>query len=177
LNPIIDTIYVNLELNFALIGIKTGISLPIYDLRYLIRFSIEPRQFLNLISIYPTSKMFDKLNDLNRAKVIVVVPWTKKEREEWIKTWNPEIIGGDEIEIGALDIDVKLESALTALTTVINVSTGLTHFSDRESAIQLLQILHRNGIQLKPDDMKTWALQNGWTSDGANTCRISPKRY
>jgi hypothetical protein len=51
---------------------------------------------------------------------------------------------------------------------MINISTSLSHSSDRASAIQLLQILHRNGIHLKPDNMKIWALQNGWTSDGAN---------
>ena len=112
--------------------------------------------------------MTDNLNDLRRARAIVVVPWIDKEREEWIQTWNPEIIGGDEVEIEDLDLDPRLERALSALTGVINVSTGLTHSSDRESAIQLLQILYRNRIQLKPDNMKTWVLQNGWTSSGAN---------
>jgi len=121
-----------------------------------------------VLSLYPTPKMTDNLNDLRRAKAIVVVPWINKEREKWIQTWNPEIIGGDEVEIEDLDLDPRLERALSALTGIINVSTGLTHSSDKESSIQLLQILHRNGIQLKPDNMKTWALKNGWTSNGAN---------
>lgn len=121
-----------------------------------------------VLSLYPTSKMTDNLNDLKRAKAIVVVPWIDKEREMWIKTWNPKIIGGEEVEIENLKVDPRLERALSALTGIINVSTGLTHSSDRESAIQLLQILHRNGIHLKPGNMKIWALQNGWTSDGAN---------
>ncbi len=121
-----------------------------------------------ILSLYPTSKMTDNLNNLRRARAIVVVPWIDNEREKWIKTWNPEIIGGGEMEIEDLDLDPRLERALSALTEMINVSTGLTHSSDRESAIQLLQILHRKGIQLNPDNMKIWALQNGWTSNGAN---------
>lgn len=121
-----------------------------------------------VLSLYPTLKMTDNLNDLRRAKAIVVVPWINKEREKWIQTWNPEIIGGDEVEIEDLDLDPRLERALSALTGIINVSTGLTHSSDKESSIQLLQILHRNGIQLKPDNMKTWALKNGWASNVAN---------
>ena len=129
-----------------------------------------------VLSIYPTSKMIDNINNLKRARAIVVVPWIDKVREEWINIWNPEIIGGEEVEIYAIEIEPKIERALTALTTVINMSTGLTHSSDRESAIQLLQILHKNGIQLNPEIMKTWALQNGWTSDGANQLKDIAQR-
>lgn len=129
-----------------------------------------------VMSLFPTSKMTDNLNDLNRAKAIVVVPWINNEREKWIQTWNPELIGGDKVEIEDLDLDPKLERALSTLTGMINMSSGLTHSSDRESAIQLLQILHKNGIQLNPEIMKTWALQNGWTSDGANQLKDIAQR-
>ena len=121
-----------------------------------------------VLSIYPTSGMIDNINNLNRAKAIVVVPWTERERDEWIRTWNPEIIGGAQENEGSLELDPRLERALVALTNTINLSTGLTHSSDRESAIQLLRILHRNRIQLNPDNMRIWALQNGWNSNGAN---------
>ncbi len=115
--------------------------------------------------------MTDNLNNLNRARAIVVVPWIERERDDWIRTWNPEIIGGNETEMEDLDIDPRLERALTALTEMINLSTGLTHSSDRESAIQILRILHRNRIQLNPASIKIWALQNGWNSGGANQLR------
>lgn len=124
-----------------------------------------------VLSLYPTSRMIDNLNDLMRAKAIVVVPWIDSERDEWIKTWNPEIIGGARENVGTLELDPKLERALVALTNMINLSTGLTHSSDRESAIQLLRILHQNRIRLKPDNMRIWALQNGWNSNGANQLR------
>ena len=129
-----------------------------------------------VMSLFPTSKMTDNLNDLNRAKAIVVVPWINNEREKWIQTWNPELIGGDKVEIEDLDLDPKLERALSTLTGMINMSSGLTHSSDRESAIQLLLILHKNSIQLKPEYMKIWALQNGWISDGANQLQDIAKR-
>lgn len=121
-----------------------------------------------VLSLYPTPKMTDNLNDLNQAKAIVVIPWIDKEREKWIQTWNPEVLGGEEVEIEDLDLDPRLERALSALTAKINLSTGLTYSSDRESAIQLLKILHKNRIQLNPFNMKTWALKNSWTSNGAN---------
>lgn len=136
-----------------------------------------------VLSLYPTSRMTDNLNDLRRAKAIVVVPWIDKERDIWIKTWNPVIIGGAQEDVGSLELDTRLKRALVELTNMINLSTGLTHSSDRDSAIQLLQILHQNRIELNPDNMKIWALQNGWNSDGANQLRdfaqgvIEGKKY
>ncbi len=124
-----------------------------------------------VLSLYPTSRMIDNLNNLNRAKAIVVVPLIDMHRDEWIRTWNPEIIGGAQENVGSLELDPRLERALVALTSMINLSTALTHPSDRESAIQLLRILHQNRIQLNPDNMKIWALQNGWNSNGANQLR------
>ncbi|KKL55330.1 hypothetical protein LCGC14_2256500 [marine sediment metagenome] len=122
-----------------------------------------------VFSLYPKGRMLDNLNDLNRARAIIVVPWTDDDRQSYITTWNPEIISGDENEAEDLGLDPRIEAALQALTIMINVSTGLTYSSDKDSAIQLLRIIHQRGIELKPDEMKTWALQHGWTSDGANS--------
>lgn len=124
-----------------------------------------------VLSLYPTSRMSDNLNNLRRARAIVVVPWIDSERGEWIRTWNPEIIGGAQENAGPIDLDPRLERALVALTSMINLSTGLSHSSDRERTIQLLRILHQNRIQLNPADMRIWALQNGWNSNGANELR------
>ncbi len=124
-----------------------------------------------VLSLYPTSRMRDNLNNLRRARAIVIVPWIDKERDEWIRTWNPEIIGGAQENVGPIELDPRLERALVALTSMINLSTGLTYSSDRESAIQLLRILHQNRIQLNPNDMRIWDLQNGWSSGGANQLR------
>lgn len=121
-----------------------------------------------VLSLFPNPNMTDNLNNLKRAKAIVVVPWIDSKRENWIQTWNPEIISGEEIEVEHLNFDPRLETALTALTHRINLSTGLTHSSDRESAIEILRILYRHGIHLDPESIKIWALQNEWTSDGAN---------
>ena len=136
-----------------------------------------------VLSLYPTPKMTNNLNDLTRAKAIVVIPWIDRERDNWIKTWNPEIIGNSQESVVPLDIDPRLVRAMVALTNMINLSTGLTHSSDKESAIQLLQILYHKRIPFNPDDMKIWALQNGWTSNGANQLRdygkgvLEGKRY
>jgi len=121
-----------------------------------------------VLSVHPTSKMFANLNNLNRAKAIVVVPWTEEERDEWIKTWNPEIIGEVEIEIETVLIDSRLEKLLLYLTKMINLSSGLTHPSDKENTIQLLRLLHKKGFELNPDNIKIWALRNGWNSNAAS---------
>lgn len=136
-----------------------------------------------VLSIYPTKRMFDSINNLNRARAIVVVPWNEREKEKWIRTWNPEVIGGEEAEVEPLELNPILENALNALTNRINLSTGLTHSSDKESAITLLRILQANQVPLDPNKIKIWALRNGWTSEGANDLQeiaqgvLEGKRY
>ena len=136
-----------------------------------------------VLSIYPTKRMFDSINDLNRARAIVVVPWNEREKEEWIRTWNPEVVGGEEAEVEPLELNAAVESALNTLTSMVNLSTGLTHSSDKESAITLLRILHNNQVPLDPNNMRIWALRNGWTSEGANDLQeiaqgvLEGKRY
>lgn len=129
-----------------------------------------------VLCMYPTRRILDLINDLNNARAIIVVPWTEDEKEEWIRTWNPQIIGEKSLTPQPLDINPGVEMALDALTNRINLSTGLTHPSDKESTIQIFKELHENNIPFIPEDLKIWALRNSWTSSGANQLRDIARR-
>ena len=45
-----------------------------------------------IIVIYATKKMFEKLNDVRNAEMIIVVPWMMNESDEWNEIWEPKII-------------------------------------------------------------------------------------
>lgn len=57
--------------------------------------------------------------------------------------------------------------ALQALTNRINLSTGLTHPTDRNSALEMLVFLRTNGIALNADEIYLWAINNGWQTNFA----------
>lgn len=120
-----------------------------------------------ILAIHPTKKMIDTLNDLKNAYAIILVPWLKEEVQEWISVWSPKIIDGKNQKPDALVINPGVEMALKSLTERINLLSGLSHPSDKYSAIQLIEALYQNQINFNPKNLKIWALKNNWTSDGA----------
>lgn len=56
---------------------------------------------------------------------------------------------------------------MTDVTTRVNLSTGLSHPDDKAAAIQALQILKRSGCRFQPQEIRTWAMANGWQAEDA----------
>ncbi len=64
-----------------------------------------------------------------------------------------------------------VEIALISLTGRVYLSTNLTHPSDKGAAVGLFRILRDNGTKFDPDEVRRWAIQNGWKTKGANKLR------
>jgi hypothetical protein len=62
--------------------------------------------------------------------------------------------------VGALS--PLVEKALHLLTDEINLSTGLSHASDRNKAKELLTRLHDAGESLNVTSIVVWAREHGW---------------
>jgi len=45
-----------------------------------------------VIGVYPTDKMFDKLDEIKSAEAIIVIPLIMTEAKKWIDKWKPEIV-------------------------------------------------------------------------------------
>jgi len=115
----------------------------------------------------PDKDMLKTLDSVRNLKVAVVVPWHMEEVSEWIRAWNPVILGKDHSEAERLIENPVVEEAMEMLTRYINISTGLTHPSDKDRAIELLKILRDNGELYDPASLRAWALRHGWTPEGA----------
>ena len=122
-----------------------------------------------ILGILPTKKMLDEIDGATSAYAVIIVPYLDDEVSEWISTWNPKMLGEErESTISENSIDPIVSVALKALTSQVNLSSGLTHTLDRHSAIDLFKILKKENIYFDPNEVKIWAKQNGWTVDGAN---------
>ena len=131
------------------------------------------RTFKNYVStevvlcVFPDKDMLKTLDSVRNLKVAVVVPWHMEEISEWIRAWNPVILGKDHGEAERLIKNPVVEEAMEMLTRYINTSTGLTHPSDKGRAIELLKILRDYGELYDPAPLRAWALRHGWTPEGA----------
>jgi hypothetical protein len=99
-----------------------------------------------------------KVDSVFSAKAIIYLPWLSDEGERWDKQWN---------EKPALNSDVELR--LKRLTTSVNLANGygLGHPSDIEAAKKMFQNFEKENIEISPEEIRKWAVQNGWPAIGA----------
>ncbi|MCY3780479.1 MAG: hypothetical protein OXG78_09245 [Chloroflexi bacterium] len=118
---------------------------------------------------YPNARLLEKIDDCYEVTHVLVVPWLMKDIEEWIQTWNAKELGKvDSQPSEPVFSDPVVEQALKSLTRQVNLSTGLGHPSDRDSAIWLFRKLKRANIRYSPIEIKGWLVRHGWRTEYAN---------
>ena len=119
--------------------------------------------------MYPNARLLEKLDDHYGITDILVVPWIMKDIRDWIETWNAQELGTEDEQPNEPEFsDPVVEEALKSLTNRVNLSTGLEHPSDRDSAIWLFRKLKRANIRYNPIEIKGWLVRHGWSSSDAN---------
>ncbi len=103
----------------------------------------------------------EKLDAAN-AKAIFYVPWMENDGPAWVNRWNPQIIGESKIKHSPSPLNPLVVKELERITRVINLSTGLTHPSDKQVAETAFKELARSGQYESPEAIRDWALQHSW---------------
>jgi len=121
-----------------------------------------------VLAVYASKKMLDKIDSAVNITAMIIVLGLKSDIEQWKRTWNPQVVGEPPTSPEKLIDNPVVEEAMIALTSSINISTGLVHPRDKSSAVQLLRELHKHGELFDPNSLSSWALRNGWTPEGAD---------
>jgi hypothetical protein len=92
-----------------------------------------------------------------------VIPWDRDDIAGWKRTRDPENVTtktkeGHRATIG----NPVVEAALTALTDSVNLTTGITHPSDKTAAVEMFRILRSAGEDFDPEQIREWAVAHGW---------------
>jgi len=121
-----------------------------------------------VVGIYAYPKMLDEIDRLLDVKAVVIAPWDMEDLTQWIRTWNPTIVGQEQGPPAKLIENPLIEEALKAITDRINLSTGLTHPLDRDYAIGLLKCVHKHLGLEPPSSIRAWAIRHRWSPDAAD---------
>ena len=121
-----------------------------------------------IVGIYAHQKMLDEIDGLFNVKGVIVAPSKMDDLTQWIRTWNPEIVGQEPTPPEKLIENPVIEKALKAITGHINLSTGLTYPSDHDYAVGLLKCVHKHFGLEPPNSIRAWAIRNRWSPDAAN---------
>jgi hypothetical protein len=121
-----------------------------------------------VVACWPSAQDLDMLDGSPGLKALVAVPWNEEE----ISTWRDarravDLLGHQPAGPEPAISDAVVEMALTDITTRVNLSTGLGHPDDKAAAIQAFQILKRSGCRFQPQEIRTWAMANGWQAEDA----------
>lgn len=121
-----------------------------------------------ILAFYPSSKFLDVIDSIPNASALLVVPWLFKEVQPWIKAWSATELGQQPSASASLLRSKTVEQALKDLTASVNLSTGITHPSDRNAAIQTFEILKAANEPFSPDEVKAWLVgKGGWKATDA----------
>lgn len=130
-----------------------------------------------VLAVYFDSDMLDEIDALPTVRFVVVVPWTNAGVERWIRTWNPNVFGGQGApEESPLVSNPVVAIALARLTKMVNLSTGISHPSDRDATEALLWHLRKAGEWAAPEEMRLWLVRNGWKPGDADAVMAIAKK-
>ncbi|AHF68080.1 hypothetical protein PCH70_29270 [Pseudomonas cichorii JBC1] len=118
-----------------------------------------------LIAVFANQSMMDKVDSLQGLVAILAVPWTPDAIENWVKTWSPKVLGNGAKSgkpVAKLIADPIVEQAMKSLTSVINRGTAVLNGSDEDHAKRILRILRAHNHQEPAENIKLWAINNGW---------------
>jgi hypothetical protein len=130
-----------------------------------------------IIGVYVGKGGLDALDSVTSAKAILLLPWQEDEGKDWMSVWNPTVLGKSTWTAPAIDIPPEAEAALQRLTGTINLSTGLSHPSDKDLAKRTFAKLKDAGKMPKPAEARKWAVCNGWEPKHADKLEELAKRH
>lgn len=127
-----------------------------------------------VVACWPDESTLDKIDSLERLEALCVVPRVEEEIAPWRSARAAIDLLETETDRPVTQIsDPVVRAALESLTERVNLGAGSSHPRDRDAAIQMFRLLHRATSRIDPDEIITWAIENGWPPrDAAALARI-----
>lgn len=117
-----------------------------------------------IVAYYANAELLDAADDVEALAGIVAVPELSGECDSWAARWGALVHGKGQKTPDRLIKDPVVEKALADLVSAVNSSTGIGHPSDKAIANEILRILRAKGHEINADDIRSWAIQQGWSS-------------
>lgn len=131
-----------------------------------------------LIAVFASQDMMNKIDSLQNLVAVVAIPWTPAAIEDWEKTWSPKVLGktakpGKSAKPATkLIADPIVEQAMKSLTAMVNRAHNILHPSDEDQAKRILRILRSRNHQEPAQNIKLWAIKNGWLPKAAERLEV-----
>lgn len=115
-----------------------------------------------VLATYLTDKDMDIVDSARNVDSIVFLPWSEIEGKRWLSTWAPEIVGPSTWEVQKAQLLTPIGDEILRLGRCINMSTGLSHPSDKDMAKRIFTSLKKQGFRATEEEIRQFAVNNGW---------------
>lgn len=114
-----------------------------------------------ILAVHPDERLMTAVDSLPGPHALVVVPWNMEEVSSWVRAHGPtDILTSTQAQSISLSNPVVVV-ALQSLLASINRSTGIIHSLDKSRAIDTFRALIEARIQVDPDEVRAWLVQQG----------------
>lgn len=129
------------------------------------------------IVYFAEPKILDTVDGLRNLAGVIVVPDQPGGADAWTARWGPVVHGQAQKATPApLITDPVVVRALEGLSKMVNLSTGLHNQRDKAYADEVLRILRAKRHADPSDQIKSWAIRNGWRPDGAADLEVLARK-
>lgn len=126
-----------------------------------------PQRKSVLVVYYAETGILDLADGTRNVAGVVAVPDVPGEADDWAKRWGVIIHGEDRKAPAPLIEDEVVVRALTTLSRIVNLSTGIGHPRDKDFANETLRILRAKGHADPTSNIRSWAIRHGWKPEHA----------
>lgn len=120
-----------------------------------------------IIAFYADEAMLDEVDSKRGIAAIIAVPHLAGDAASWAQRWNAKVHGEATTAETPLITDPIVVAAMKTLTLMSNTSYGSLQPRDVEHAKEIFRILRNKGHDLVPDQIKSWAIRDGWHTGAA----------
>ncbi|MEB5924073.1 hypothetical protein [Franconibacter daqui] len=130
-----------------------------------------------VLATYLTDKDMDIVDSIQNINSIIFLPWSEEEGKRWLSTWEPEIVGPSTWKSLKPELPAPISNEILRLGRCINMSTGLSHPSDKDRAKRIFSDLKKQGLKAPEEAIKQFAVNNDWDPVRAQELASFAKKY
>jgi hypothetical protein len=121
----------------------------------------------SFLAVWADDDMVAKVEQVSPS-AICAIPWSDRDLNVWKAAWSPgDPRAGTPAGAAPTISNPVARVAMEGLTIRVNLSSALSHPSDKMAAGSTLKTLVSGGEQFEPAEIQAWAVANGWKQDDA----------
>uniref|UniRef100_UPI0019F2BEE6 DUF1889 family protein n=1 Tax=Pseudomonas sp. TaxID=306 RepID=UPI0019F2BEE6 len=130
-----------------------------------------------VIAAYLTSRDMDIVDGIRSVNSIIYLPWLEEDGKRWLSTWSPKTVGSSSWVVSKPLLPAPIEAGIVQLGRSINMSTGLSHYSDKDMAKRIFSDLRKQGHTATAEAIRQFAVNNGWEPKRAQELADFAEKY